>query len=113
MPFEPGAALRLLMGCMVFAADVDGLVLWQFCLGVVEKTAKFLMPITLHVSTAHWAVENIEGGKQGGSAMALFSVGYMPARPFFRGRSGCVWLSAWIQLFSSTDRTMAWAFGER
>ncbi len=32
-------------------------------------------------------------------------------RPFFIGRPGWVRSSAWIWLFSSTDRTMAWAGG--
>src|SRR5216684_140090 len=35
----------------------------------------------------------------------------VPARPFFIGRPGWVRSKAWIWLFSSTDRTMAWAGG--
>src|ERR1700732_503794 len=35
----------------------------------------------------------------------------VPARPFFIGSPGWVRSSAWIWLFSSTERTMAWSGG--
>lgn len=52
-----------------------------------------------------------------GSALSVLRVGpgiswvMVPARPFFIGKPGCVRSSAWIWLFSSTDRTMACPIG--
>ncbi|MNL61279.1 hypothetical protein D3C87_1851860 [compost metagenome] len=59
------------MGRVVIENDVDGFVFWQLRLNGVEEPNKLLMPVALHVSADHRSVENIEGGKQGGGAMAL------------------------------------------
>ncbi|MBA9036878.1 hypothetical protein HNR29_007470 [Rhizobium leguminosarum] len=66
---------------------MDGLILWQLRLYGVEKTDELLMPVTLHVSTDHRAVEDIEGGKQGGGAMALVIVSHRAGAPFLQGKS--------------------------
>jgi transposase len=71
MPCQPGTDLRLLMGRLVVENDVDGFIMRQFRLNCVEETDEFLMPVTRHVAADHRAVEHIEGGKQGGGAMAL------------------------------------------
>lgn len=60
---------------VVIENDVDGFVFRQFRLNGVEEANELLMPVALHVSTDHRSVENIEGGKQGGGAMALVIMG--------------------------------------
>lgn len=76
MPCQPGAHLRLLMGRVIVENDVDGFVFWQFRLDGVEEANEFLMPVALHVLADHRSVENVEGGKQGGGAMALVIMGH-------------------------------------
>ncbi len=55
---------------------MDGLILRQFGLDGIEETDELLMPMTLHVAADDGAIENIEGGKQGGGAMALVIMGH-------------------------------------
>src|SRR3982074_2574111 len=78
-------------------------------LGGVEEADELLVPVALHVAADDGAVEHIEGGKQRRCAMAFVVVGHRPT--FFIGRPGWVRSSAWIWLFSSTERTTAWAGG--
>jgi hypothetical protein len=57
------------------------------------------------------ALKDIGGGEQRGRSVALVIMGLVPARPGFIGKPGWVRSRAWIWLFSSTDRTMAWSGG--
>ena len=82
MPCQPGADLRLLMRRVVIENDVDGFVFRQFRLNGVEEANELLMSVALHVSTDHRSVENIEGGKQGGGAMALVIMGHRAGASF-------------------------------
>lgn len=74
MPCQPGADLRLLMRRVVIENDVNRLVFRQFGLNGVEEADELLMAVTLLVAADHRSVENIEGGKQGGGAVAFIIV---------------------------------------
>ena len=68
----------------------------------VEEADELLVPVALHAAAEHAPVEHVEGGEQGGGAVALVVVGHGAARLFFMGRPGWVRSSAWICDFSST-----------
>jgi hypothetical protein len=71
------------------------------------------MAVALHALADDLAIEDIESGEQRGRAMTRVIVGdgAGPAPPRFIGRPGWVRSRAWIWLFSSTDKTMAWSGG--
>ena len=48
----------------------------------VEKADEFLMPVALHAAPDDLAFEDIEGGEQGGGAVALVIVRHRAASPF-------------------------------
>ena len=75
----------------------------------IEKADQLLMGVPLHAAAEHHALQDIEGGEQGGGAVAL--VVMVPRFPGLSGRPGWVRSSAWIWLFSSIDSTTAWAGG--
>src|SRR5829696_6108380 len=87
---EPGDHLRVLVGGVVVEDDVDELTGRHRRLEGVEETDELLVPMALHAAAEDRAVEHVEGGKQGGGAVAP---------------------RAWIWLFSSTESTTAWAGG--
>ncbi len=82
------------MGRVVVENDVDGFNLRQLSLNRVEETDELLMRVTLHVTADHRAVENIEGGKQGGGAMALVDMGH-------RAAPGLLQRMSWLRLVAS------------
>lgn len=45
------------------------------------------MPVTLHVAADHRSVENIEGGKQGGCALAFIIMGHRATAPLLQRQS--------------------------
>ncbi len=64
------------------------------------------MAMALHTLADDFAVKHIERRQKGGDAVSL-TVVCRQARPFFIGSPGWDRSSAWILLFSSTERTMA------
>jgi hypothetical protein len=66
----------------------------------IEEADELLMAVTLHVAADDSAVEDVESREQRGGAVAFVIV-----RPGFIGSPGWVRSSAWIWLFSSTDRS--------
>jgi hypothetical protein len=77
----------------------------------VEEANELLMAMAHHALVNDLAFEDVEGGEQGRGAVTFVVVGERTARPFLIGKPGWVRSSAWIWLFSSTDRTMAWSGG--
>ena len=77
----------------------------------VEELDELLVGVAWHAAADHGAVEDVEGGEQGGSAVALVVVGHGAHLPGFIGRPGWVRSSAWIGDFSSIDTTTAWMGG--
>ena len=53
-----------------------------------EKADEFLVPVALHAAADDLAFEDIEGGEQGGGAMAFVVMGHGGAAPFFHRQSG-------------------------
>ena len=68
--------------------------------------------LALHAVADDLAIEQVERREQGGRAVAQSWV-MVPARPFFMGRPGWLRSSAWIWLFSSTEKTTALSGGSR
>jgi hypothetical protein len=68
---EPLTHLRVLVGGVVVDDRVDCLSPGSLGVDVIEEADELLMPVALHVATDDGAVENIEGGEQGGCAVAL------------------------------------------
>ena len=111
MPGQPLAHPRMLVGRIVVDDGVDYFPHRDLLLDRVEEADELLMPVALHVAADDGAVEDVEGGKQRGRAVPFISWGIVPARPGFIGNPGWVRSRAWIWLFSSTERTTAWAGG--
>ena len=77
----------------------------------VEEFDEFGVGVPGHASADDGAVQDVEGGKQGGRAVAFVVVGQSRAFSRLQRKSGWVRSSAWIWLFSSIETTTAWAGG--
>ena len=80
MACEPVAHLGVLVGGIIVENHMDRLVGRHLALDGVEKADEFLMPMALHAAGNDVVSRNIEGGEQGGGAMALIVVGHGGAR---------------------------------
>src|SRR3981081_2636974 len=87
MAIEPFANLRVLMGGIIVEDDVDGLFGSNLSLYLVEEADELLMPMLLHAASNDLAFEHIEGGKQGGGAVALIVVGHGGGAPLLQGQT--------------------------
>jgi hypothetical protein len=67
---------------------MDRLVGRHFTLDGIEKADKFLVPVALHAAADDLAFQDIEGGEQGGGAVALVVVGHGGATPFLHRQTG-------------------------
>ncbi len=65
---------------------MDGLFGRDLSLDLVEEADEFLMPMLLHAAPGDLAFEYIEGGKQGGGAVALIVVGHGSGAPLLEGQ---------------------------
>src|SRR5712671_883388 len=104
MPGQPCLYLGMFVGRVVVDDGVDRHSHRHLRLGGVEEADELLVPVALHVAADDGAVEHIEGGKQRRCAMAFVVVGHRPSAALLIGRPGWVRSSAWIWLFSSTER---------
>ena len=93
---EPGEHLRLLVGGVVVEDDMDDLAGRHVRFDGVEEADELLVPVALHAAAEHAPVEHVEGGEQGGGAVALVVVGHGAGAACFMGRPGWVRSSAWI-----------------
>ena len=82
---KPGANRVGLVRGIVVKNDMNVPVCGELPFDGVEEGDEFLMPVALHVLPDHRAVENIQGRKQGGGAVALVIVGPGLGCPFFIG----------------------------
>ena len=87
MAIEPFADLRVLMGGIVVEDDMDGLFGRDLSLDLVEEADELLMPMLLHAAPDDLAFEHIEGGKQGGGAVALIVVGHGSGAALLEGQA--------------------------
>ena len=101
----------VLVGGVVVEDRVDGLSRGDLALDGVQKADEFLMPMTLHIAADHRSVEDVHGREQGRRTVPLVVMGHGSGAAFFHRQAGLVRSSAWIWLFSSTDKTTACAGG--
>jgi len=87
MAIEPFADLRVFMGRIVVKDDMDSLFGWDLSLDLVEKADELLMPMFLHAASDDLAFEHVEGGKQGGGAVALVVVVHSGGAPLLEGQA--------------------------
>ncbi len=80
MAGEPGAHLLVLVGGVVVQDGVDHLADRDSGFDRVQEADELLVPVSPHVAADHGAVEDVEGGKQRGGAMALLVVGQQRRR---------------------------------
>ena len=99
--------LGMLVAAVVVEDDVDHLAGRHRGLDGVEEAQELLVAVALHAAAEHRAVEHVEGGEQGGDAVALVVVGHGAGLAGLSGRPGWVRSSAWIWDFSSTESTTA------
>ena len=78
---EPFAHLRVPVSGIVVDDRMDRLSPRNLGVDVIEEADELLMPVALHVATDDGAVENVEGGEQGGCAVAFVVVGHRPGAP--------------------------------
>jgi transposase len=71
MADEPDLDLGVLVGCVIVDNGVDQLASRDRAFDGVEEADELLMGVLLHAATEHHAVEHVEGGEQGGRAVAL------------------------------------------
>ena len=126
---EPGPDRLGLVGRIVVEDEMQIEVGGRLAVDGFEKARELLGPMAgeafaddgTGLEVGHVLAGHHEGRKQRRGArkrsssrpLRLSSCVMVAARPFFRGRPGCVRSRAWIWLFSSTDSTMALAGGSR
>ena len=76
MTLEPGHDLGMFVRAIVVEDDMDHLTGRHLAFDGVEKADELLVTVLLHTTTDDRAVENVEGGEQGGGAVALVIVGH-------------------------------------
>jgi hypothetical protein len=81
VPLKPGHDLGMLMGGVVVEHHMDRIAGRHLALDGIEKADEFLVPVALHAAADDLALEHVEGGEQGGGAMALVIVGHRGAAP--------------------------------
>ena len=91
MSVEPGADLGVLVGGVVVEDGVDQLADGDLALDGVEEADELLMGVLLHAAAEDRAVQDVEGGEEGGRAMALVVVGHGPG---LAGLEGQAWLGS-------------------
>ncbi len=89
MLIQPGADLGMLVGGVVVEDELDHLARRHCAADRVEKADDLLMAVLLPAAAKDSAVVDVEGGEQGGGAIALLVVGHGAA---FAGRQGQAWL---------------------
>src|ERR1700690_3317284 len=110
MPGQPLAYLRMLVGCVVVDDGVDLLSRWHLRLDGVEEADELLVPVALHIAADDGPIENVEGREQCRRAMTLVVVGHRPGAALLHRQAGLSAVER-LDLFSSTERTTAWAGG--
>ena len=101
----------MLVGDVVVEDDVDHLAGRHLGIDRVQEAHELLMAVALHVAADVGPVEYVECSERGRGAMALVVVRH-GAEPALLQRQARLGRSrAWIWLFSSNERTMAWAGG--
>ena len=70
MACQPGLDLWMLVGGVVVDDDVDDLADGHLGFNGIEEADELLMPVALHAAADDLALEHVEGGEEGGRAVA-------------------------------------------
>lgn len=73
MSAQPFDHLGMLVGSVIVEDGVNRLASRDLALDGVEEADELLMPVALHTAADDIALQDIEGGEQGGRAVALAS----------------------------------------
>ncbi len=88
MAAQPFDHLGVLVGGVVVEDGVDGLAGRDLALDGVQEADELLMAVALHAAADDLALKHIEGGEQGGRAVALVIMGHGPGSPLLEGQAG-------------------------
>src|SRR4029453_19210099 len=93
---QPFAHLGMLVGGIVVDDRVDLLASGDLRVDGIEEADELLVAMALHVAADNGAVEDVEGGEQGGRAMTFVILGYGSGAPtlFRQARLGAV--ARWV-----------------
>src|SRR6202163_2558527 len=88
---QPFDHLGVLVSGVVVEDGVDRLAGRDLALDGVQKPDELLMPVALHATADDLALQHVEGGEQGGRAVALVMVGHGPGLTLLQGAgpAGC------------------------
>src|SRR5215212_6627667 len=76
VPDEPVTNFGMLVSGVVVEDCVDNFAGGNFALDGIEKADQLLMGVPLHAAAEHHALQDVEGGEQGGGAVAFVIVGH-------------------------------------
>ena len=113
VPRQPALHGRGLVGGVVVDDQMQIEIGGSLAVDLFEEVQELLGPMAGQAFADDRASRDIESRKERRGAVALVSWVMVPARPFFKGKPGCVRSSAWIWLFSSTESTSAFSGGSR
>ena len=85
MSAQPFDHLGLLVGGVVVDDGVNRLASRDLALDGVEEADELLMSVALHAAADDITLQNVEGGEQGGRAVALVVVGHGPGATLLHG----------------------------
>src|SRR5215207_8674487 len=78
MPGEPSEHLGVFMNGVVVENDVDELARGYPSLNRIEEADELLVPVLLHATAEHGALEHVESGEERGRAVTLVVMGHGP-----------------------------------
>ncbi len=111
-PLSQARDFGMLVGGVVVEHHVDRLAGRHLALDGIEKADEFLMPVALHAAPDDLAFEHVEGGEQGGGAVALVIVGHRGAAPFLHRQPGLGAVERLdLAFLVDAESTTAWAGG--
>jgi hypothetical protein len=85
MTAEPVDHLGVLVGGVIVDDSVNRLASRDLALDGVEEADELLMPVALHAAADDITLQDVEGGEQGGRAVALVVVGHGPGATLLHG----------------------------
>ena len=88
MPRQPGDDLGMLVAAVVIEDHVDHLAGRNGGLDGAQEAQELLVPVTLHATAEHRAVEDVKGSEQGGDAVAEIIVGHGAGLAWFDRQTG-------------------------
>ena len=87
MPAQPIDHLGMFMGGVVVENGVNGFTGRDLALDGIQEADELLVPVVLHAAADDLAFQYVEGGEQGGRAMALVIMGHSFGAAFLQGQA--------------------------